>query len=538
MKKKFKRLFAFAMSIILVCASFVFAASAEDRGKILDEELKEIMAAASDDDIINKVFIGLETGFDKSEFEAKYGTGDEYIAAISAFFRDHTDRFIEKLPEDLKADIDHTDPYAACIWFNTTAKNIYRLSEYEEVTGIGYGEYTMHAEETYSIIDEDLIDLLNNANEDDVFSVGVELNYQFDESTVQQPDNKDAAEWKNYRQRLIEAANEFYTEKNTSFCESIKDLVTVTEIDTLGAVFWCDITKENIYKISEKEEVIHIFLDNMTPVAVPVETTEPQHEDVPLAPLGDVNLDMKVTAADAREILRYAAQLSNNVYNRENADLNSDGKINAADARLALRTAARLNANKEVPGEAAVDKSKLDIRELSGSNVYDLSDPRQLVASMSYVFAAKVLRAVDYQTEFNKAATPDDVREIKDEAMTFLEIEVVENLKGNLKLHTRIPYFKAGGVTADKKYIELFEHDLIPEEGKYYVFVAYAREGGTLIGGCEYGCAALEDGITEKNLNESSILQTYRDACANPAPVINDRDYLHNLAKYDTDFVG
>ncbi|MBR5427214.1 MAG: dockerin type I repeat-containing protein [Clostridia bacterium] len=422
MKKKFKRLFAFAMSIILVCASFVFAASAEDRGKILDEELKEIMAAASDDDIINKVFIGLETGFDKSEFEAKYGTGDEYIAAISAFFRDHTDRFIEKLPEDLKADIDHTDPYAACIWFNTTAKNIYRLAEYEEVTGIGYGEYLLHAE-------------------------GMQNN--------------------------------------------------VTD-----------------------------------------ETTEPPFGDVPLAPLGDVNLDMKVTAADAREILRYAAQLFNNVYNKENADLNSDGKINAADARLALRTAARLNANKEVPCEAAVDKSKLDIRELSGSNVYDLSDPRQLVASMSYVFAAKVLRAVDYQTEFNKAATPDDVRDIEDEAMTFLEIEVVENLKGNLKLHTRIPYFKAGGVTADKKYIELFEHDLIPEEGKYYVFVAYAREGGTLIGGCEYGCAALEDGITEKNLNESSILQTYRDACANLAPVINDRDYLHNLAKYDTDLVG
>lgn len=222
--KKCIRFFAFAMSVVLAFASFVFAADAADMSKILDQELIDRIAAASEDEIIDKIFVGLETGFDKAEFESKYGVGEEYISEISAFFQEQSARFIEKLPEDLKADIDHIDPYAACIWFNTTANNIYRLTEYKEVTGIGYGEYTVRE-----------------------------------------------AEQKN-------------------------------------------------------EE----------------ETTEPPYEDVPLAPLGDVDLDMKVTAADAREILRYAARLSNKIYNKENADVNADGKINAADARLALKISAKL----------------------------------------------------------------------------------------------------------------------------------------------------------------------------------------------------
>lgn len=58
---------------------------------------------------------------------------------------------------------------------------------------------------------------------------------------------------------------------------------------------------------------------------------------------GDVNNDGKVTAADARTILRAASKLEElNASQRENADMNNDGEITAADAREALRRSAGL----------------------------------------------------------------------------------------------------------------------------------------------------------------------------------------------------
>lgn len=58
---------------------------------------------------------------------------------------------------------------------------------------------------------------------------------------------------------------------------------------------------------------------------------------------GDVDSDGKVTAADARMILRAAAQLETfDASQRENADMNNDGEITAADAREALKKSAGL----------------------------------------------------------------------------------------------------------------------------------------------------------------------------------------------------
>ena len=54
--------------------------------------------------------------------------------------------------------------------------------------------------------------------------------------------------------------------------------------------------------------------------------------------LGDVVSDGKITAADARKVLRYAAKLESYSANIEiNGDVNRDGKITSADARLILK---------------------------------------------------------------------------------------------------------------------------------------------------------------------------------------------------------
>lgn len=54
--------------------------------------------------------------------------------------------------------------------------------------------------------------------------------------------------------------------------------------------------------------------------------------------LGDVIADGRITAADARKVLRYAAKLESYSANIEiNGDVNRDGQITSADARLILK---------------------------------------------------------------------------------------------------------------------------------------------------------------------------------------------------------
>ena len=59
--------------------------------------------------------------------------------------------------------------------------------------------------------------------------------------------------------------------------------------------------------------------------------------------LGDINNDGKITAADARLLLRYTAKLESlDSETLKYSDANKDGRISAADARLLLRVSAKL----------------------------------------------------------------------------------------------------------------------------------------------------------------------------------------------------
>ena len=60
--------------------------------------------------------------------------------------------------------------------------------------------------------------------------------------------------------------------------------------------------------------------------------------------LGDVNGDARITAADARIVLRASARIDTLSPEAEkNADVNKDGKVNASDARMILRVSAKID---------------------------------------------------------------------------------------------------------------------------------------------------------------------------------------------------
>lgn len=81
------------------------------------------------------------------------------------------------------------------------------------------------------------------------------------------------------------------------------------------------------------------------PIRVAISITTGKDED-PRYMLGDVDLNGKVTAADARLALRISSRLDNYPDVKDvvfrNADVNGDGKITAADARIILRVCSGL----------------------------------------------------------------------------------------------------------------------------------------------------------------------------------------------------
>ena len=76
---------------------------------------------------------------------------------------------------------------------------------------------------------------------------------------------------------------------------------------------------------------------------------------------GDVTDDGKITAADARVILKFAACLDTPSEKQQYfADVNSDGKITATDARIVLRRAAQLS-DAATPGFENINNASLSL---------------------------------------------------------------------------------------------------------------------------------------------------------------------------------
>ncbi len=85
--------------------------------------------------------------------------------------------------------------------------------------------------------------------------------------------------------------------------------------------------------------------------------------------LGDLNRDGKVSASDARTVLRFSAKLEN--FTEDDivyADVNFDNNITAKDARLILRAAAKLESLPELSTNETTENNN---SEQSGTGNYN-----------------------------------------------------------------------------------------------------------------------------------------------------------------------
>lgn len=175
-----------------------------------------------------------------------------------------------------------------------------------------------------------------------------------------------------------------------------------------------------------------------------------------------------------------------------------------------------------------------EINYIHCDTAYNPYDPKEVIGSQAYVFVGYVAETHDYMTEKYIRDFPERIKAVN-RPKTECVVKIIKNIKGELQEGVSLSFYKGGGISEDRKYIELYDNDLMPQVGKYYIFTGYAHEDGTVTGGGPNGTVALEDGITAENLESSKLYQEYVDAYKNQILPKYSIGYSY-LAKNDVNF--
>lgn len=144
-----------------------------------------------------------------------------------------------------------------------------------------------------------------------------------------------------------------YAEYNKQILSEVVDGEDLIYIGDTTPVSVVKITKETGEKLKADGNVICVFPAFYNPKSV-------SNMIFGGSIMGDVTGDSKVTASDARYVLRFSAGLE--TVEKKNAkmfyfsaDMNFDGKVNSSDARLVLRTAAGLEKQSTISFPSVAD---------------------------------------------------------------------------------------------------------------------------------------------------------------------------------------
>lgn len=143
---------------------------------------------------------------------------------------------------------------------------------------------------------------------------------------------------------------------------------------------------------------------------------------------------------------------------------------------------------------------ELSIQYVSGMNVINIENPKEVVGYGDYVFVARIdeeIKNVHSSAEDLDPGIP----------MTTYSITVVDNLKGKVKKNTPIEFSKIGGISSSSNMVTLLEGDIILEEDQYYILVAAGNDDGSMIQAAATGAVKLD--VTSEEEIVSS--QAYKD---------------------------
>lgn len=200
--------------------------------------------------------------------------------------------------------------------------------------------------------------------------------------------------------------------------------------------------------------------------------------------------------------------------------------------------------DKELSQNSTRTLNGLPVYENSGIMAYNMSNINEAVGAVEYVFIAKI-NNID-RTEYRNNVEVEEnsfgilKKEITD-PYTIYNVEVIENIKGDLIIGKNIELTQNGGLNKDQKSYSFFDGGSLLEEGQYYVILAFVPfPNGELLIHNKYTYEKINinvnidnkiDTISYNNLNEIDIVTKYKDAYENE--IVPASKIENNLSLYD-----
>ena len=145
----------------------------------------------------------------------------------------------------------------------------------------------------------------------------------------------------------------------------------------------------------------------------------------------------------------------------------------------------------------------LPVEKIKGSMVYDMSTKEKSIGAVDNVFVAKINNIV--KTVYDENDIPS----------TIYEIEVIENIKGNLPSNKTIELTQKGGLNKNKKSYTFYENAYLLEEGQEYIILAFVPfNNGDLVIHNEHTYIKLDNNSISKK-NSINIIKQYKEAYKN-----------------------
>ena len=145
----------------------------------------------------------------------------------------------------------------------------------------------------------------------------------------------------------------------------------------------------------------------------------------------------------------------------------------------------------------------LPVEKIKGSMVYDMSTKEKSIGAVDNVFVAKINNIV--KTVYDENDIPS----------TIYEIEVIENIKGNLPSNKTIELTQKGGLNKNQKSYTFYENAYLLEEGQEYIILAFVPfNNGDLVIHNEHTYIKLDNNSISKK-NSINIVNQYKEAYKN-----------------------
>lgn len=146
----------------------------------------------------------------------------------------------------------------------------------------------------------------------------------------------------------------------------------------------------------------------------------------------------------------------------------------------------------------------LPIEKIQGSMVYDMSTQEKAIGAADNVFVGKINKIIK--------TTYDD----NDIPSTIYEVEVLENIKGELPIDKSINLTQLGGLNKNQKSYTFYENAYFLDLESVYLILAFVPfQNGDLVIHNEYTYIKLENEPALLSTSSNNIINQYKEAYQN-----------------------